>query len=87
MQQLELPCPHCGHLHDDPFDVLEQDQLESMRCEACGKPFWFAIMECHRCGDERVHTWSAPQEPALLDQLTCESCVTTYRDLDEAVPW
>lgn len=79
MSFMQLHCPFCEHAHEDPFEVLDSDVLDSMKCEECAKTFWYAIMECHRCAHEQTFTW--PHEPASesLDQLTCESCGSTFR--------
>ena len=79
---LGLLCPHCGQEHEDPFEVLDPDRLESMRCEACAKPFSFAIMECHRCAHEQVFTWAHEPAAKVLDLLTCEQCSSTLRCAD-----
>lgn len=77
-----LSCPHCGQEHEDPFEVLDPDRLEQMRCEGCAKPFWFAIMECHRCAHEKVFTWSHAPALQALDLLSCDQCGSTFRYAD-----
>jgi ribosomal protein L40E len=74
-----LLCPFCQHKHDDPFEVLNPDRLDVMRCEKCKAKFSFAIMECHRCAHEQVFSW--PQAPSAdaLDMLICEECNRTLR--------
>jgi transcription elongation factor Elf1 len=76
---LMLSCPHCQAEHTDPFEVLDSNKLDQIRCDECGRHFSFAIMECHRCAHEQVFTW--PHEPAesVLDLLTCEQCGSTFR--------
>jgi hypothetical protein len=78
MPTLTLNCPRCGNPHEDPFEVLGPDALESMRCEACREKFWFAIMEC-RCGREHPFSWLRQPAPTALDLLSCESCGQTIR--------
>jgi hypothetical protein len=58
---------------------LDPNVLDRMRCEACEQTFSFAIMECHRCDNERVFTWSHEPAVTALDMLTCDQCGSTFR--------
>lgn len=83
MSFMQLHCPFCEHGHKDPFEVLDTNALDSMKCEACSAVFWFAIMECERCAHEQTFSW--PQQPssAVLDLLTCEACGNAFRKCNE----
>jgi hypothetical protein len=48
-----------------------------MRCDACGKGFAFAILECAHCAEEQVMTWPHAPDGAALKLLTCEVCRRT----------
>ncbi len=83
MATLILSCPHCEEEHQDAFEVLNADSIESMRCDACNKQFWFAIMECHRCANEQTFTWTQLPTLEVPDGLTCEACGSTFRYHDD----
>lgn len=76
---LILRCPRCEHRHEDEFDVLDVDALCSMKCEACRNTFWFAVMECHRCGDEEAFEWPSTLSEDALNLLVCRTCCRTFR--------
>ena len=75
---LVFHCPHCQHLKEDPFEVLDQNVIDWMKCEACEKRFYFAIVECHRCAFENVYCWPAEPPSETLALLTCPKCQSTY---------
>jgi transcription elongation factor Elf1 len=76
---LVLHCPHCRHLQEDPFEVLvPNDEIDWMKCEACEKPFFFAILECPRCAGESAYSWLLEPPPQTLAMLTCRTCHSTY---------
>lgn len=79
MTVLKLHCPNCRTAHEDPFEVLDADEIDSMCCEECKRQFWFAIMECHHCAHEQAFIWNHQPAPAALDLLTCEACTSTFR--------
>jgi hypothetical protein len=74
-----IPCPHCRHGHEDPFEVFDAGALTSMDCERCGQRFTFVIMECDHCAAEGFHSWAHEPGAAALDELTCTSCGRLYR--------
>lgn len=71
MITLEFNCPHCTHSFDDPYEVLDENRVIDIRCEACGKHFALAIMDCHRCGREEAFAWPTAPPPEALPRLTC----------------
>ena len=77
---IELHCPHCQHAHDDPWEVLDVDKIDQMKCEGCHRAFHFALMECQRCAEETAHSWAHAPAPEALRLLTCPDCGATYRD-------
>lgn len=77
MSALSLTCPHCRNSHDDPWEVLDSGSIQEMRCDACGKGFAFAILECAHCAEEQVMTWPHAPDGAALKLLTCEVCRRT----------
>lgn len=77
MTALQFSCPHCSHGFDDPYEVLDDNKLLDIRCDACGKHFSLAIMECHRCAREEPFTWAVQPPPGALPQLTC-ACGATF---------
>lgn len=81
-------CPHCGHEHEDDWEVLLPDQMDSMRCEACRQEFAFAIVECHQCGNEQAFSWTHTPSPEAIDLLTCEACGSICRrpSSDDQIP-
>lgn len=76
---LTFSCPHCGHKHEDSLEVLEPDIADSMRCEGCAQSFSVALMECHRCAAEQVHTWRGEPATGVLETLKCHTCGNTLR--------
>jgi transcription elongation factor Elf1 len=76
---LQVECPHCSHVEDDEFELLDQDQVQGMHCANCGHDFYFVIMECAGCGTECVFSWMRRPESARFEHLTCASCGQPYR--------
>ena len=75
---LPLLCPRCEHLQEDPFEVLDQNQLDCMKCEQCEQAFHFVILDCPRCAREAAFSWLVEPPRAALSLLNCPSCYSTY---------
>lgn len=71
---LVLACPHCQHLQEDPFEILLPNGIDWMKCEACEKPFFFAILECEYCAFESGYSWLAEPLPEALSLKICPAC-------------
>lgn len=79
---LNFLCPRCAHIYEDPYEALGINALSAIQCEACGRAFWVAIMECDSCANEEAFAWSDEPPNTMLDSLVCGACQSylRYRD-------
>ena len=81
---LSVECPHCAHVEDDDFELLDGDRRQALRCSACGREFHMAAMECRVCATEHVFSWTHRPPPDRFDHLLCETCQQPYQDHEAA---
>lgn len=77
-------CPHCEHVSDDVFEVLDNNIVHEMSaCEQCGNAFYFANIECDHCGHEEA--FASAQQLALttLRASSCPACKRPFALVDE----
>jgi len=86
MCAIAFSCPRCGHIHEDPFEVLPADTLGTILCEGCRQEFAFALMECHRCANEHAFAWPSAPPLEALNLLQCDGCGSTFRLGDSDAP-
>ena len=77
---LSVECPHCAHVEDDDFELLDGDRLQALLCGGCEREFHAAIMECRACGSECIFIWIHRPRTDRFDPLVCETCQQTYQD-------
>jgi transcription elongation factor Elf1 len=80
--QLNIACPFCGHAHEDCFEILDTNKMDSMRCHSCRKSFALMLMECERCADEQMFVWSEVPPAIEVVGLACQACGEKYRHAD-----
>jgi uncharacterized protein YbaR (Trm112 family) len=78
LMALNLHCPHCQHPEEDPLELLDENIIDSMKCEACEKVFYFAILDCHLCAHEGAYSWLTEPPAQALTLLTCPACQSTF---------
>jgi hypothetical protein len=72
-------CPHCEHQTNDMFEVLDNNIIYEMTaCERCGKPFYFAMIECDHCGHEQTIANATQLTLSALRARACPACKRTY---------
>jgi hypothetical protein len=80
-------CPHCAHRTDDVLDVLDNNTVHEMRaCEQCGKPFYFATIDCDHCGNEQVFADTRQLVLSILQGTQCSVCQQTLARVDDGLP-
>lgn len=77
---LELACPHCDHVDEDPFECIEDNCLQPLHCVECGQTGHFAVMECPDCAAEHLFTWQSRPAPEDFLILQCGRCNRRYQD-------
>jgi uncharacterized OB-fold protein len=71
---LQVKCSHCGHLEDDEWESLDNEQLHDLRCANCGHALHIAVTECQGCGDEFVFSWASRPTSDWANHLRCAGC-------------
>ncbi|MBE2244989.1 MAG: hypothetical protein IAE86_19710 [Burkholderiaceae bacterium] len=71
---LSFACPRCGAIEVDDFEVLTQDDMHVIRCDACRQRFYLLITECNRCAEECVLTWADVPTPSEIGSAICHRC-------------
>lgn len=80
-------CPHCEHKSDDVFEVLDNNTVHEMNaCEQCGKPFYFAFIECDHCGHEEGFAKVAQLVLTTLRASACPACLRPFAFADDRLP-
>lgn len=82
---VETSCPHCGAVEQDPYEVLEADDVHALRCEACGRQFHLLIAECPACAEESIITWSEVPPPEALRYVRCLHCDARWLPYEEDI--
>lgn len=77
---LQVECPHCGHLEDDEWESLDNDQLHQVRCANCGHTFHIGIAECTVCGNESVFSWASRPMSDWMSRQRCTGCSRPLHD-------
>jgi hypothetical protein len=75
---IKFSCPHCGNAFDDLWEVLPSGCVDEMLCDACQKPFSFALMNCERCDAETSFTWAMPPPSDTVEALACVACKSKF---------
>jgi hypothetical protein len=81
---VQVECPHCGHVEDDEYECLESDRLLDLRCPACGRSFYLALMQCQACAAESLSSWMRRPSSERFEHLRCLACSQPYRDHEAA---
>jgi hypothetical protein len=72
---MEIPCPHCGHVEPDVFELIEVDELhDDFVCGRCDKAFAVYIKNCIRCDFEQALAWHPHAAPEHVAALPCGQC-------------
>lgn len=77
----QFRCPHCNHMYCDELELLNANELHSMNCEACNKPFFMAFVECDNCDFDIIETSIYIINIDLLKNAPCPYCTAnlSYR--------
>lgn len=73
------PRTHCAHCKaeqpEDVWEVLGNDEVHTMTCVECKKPFCFETRECLSCGHETSTSWAvAPTDETQRTPIACGGC-------------
>lgn len=84
---LRLECPRCGHFEEDDYEVIHHGNAVDWRCDCCERLFSVLLIECERCGCERVQIALTDAEQANPTDIPCQCCgrpSQSHEDLTES---
>jgi len=71
---LSFPCPRCGHVHDDEYEVIDAARPTDWRCAACGNMFSVLLTECWHCAGETLTVALSETEQCIASDVSCRNC-------------
>jgi hypothetical protein len=71
---LHFSCPHCGAAESDPWELLDADCVQVIRCDHCAEHHYLAVMDCAECTHETVFSFRNRPAAGVLRGLRCERC-------------
>jgi hypothetical protein len=81
---MEIRCLHCGHAEQDPFELIEVNELhDDFLCTRCRQPFAVFVKNCIRCDFDQPMTWRADSVPDAVHALPCAQCGHVSTPTDE----